>query len=771
MAVTIGSLGFDLRGYSDKVSGDVRKGLDGVYRDMTKKGSAFNKVTKSMAIGLAAVGTAAVGMGYLVSREISKIITVTNEETVALGQQAKVAGTTVENLQVLAKASGRFGIEQDKLSDILKDVNDKVGDFLITGAGPMVDFFEQIGPKVGVTADDFKDLSSDKALGLYVDSLEKANVSQSEMTFFMEAIASDATALIPVFRNSGEAIADAEKDLNRFGLTLTTLDVSQVEQASQEMARLRQQSGLLKQIIGVELAPVIVGISRNLLDYGDEASSAGDETRSLREDIGALIDDAAKGADVLVAIGARVKNNFEAYGLLIEKVAFEATKSVSKMVEGLEDGARGAAMVANLLTNGLIDIKVPDIGGDLLKNFQNNQEGFGEILNSRIEENLKKNEELMGIISGDEPGFFQDSVSRGRDALDSNSFENYFPGGNGGRVLGTAADGSAGVLPPLEDATSAPAYLTAADLPMFDEVTDKITDQAALWDGMAETQTDMARTRLEEIEMEQQELDRLSLMGKITDETYHRRLTALDAEMDSILRTNDLIDRQDDLLERATGEVRILADSWGIVAARTELALMRVRDSFELTDAVEDQFLAVMGNMGSAIDSFVDEGRFEIGDFVKDVLKDLLKIELKSAIIGGIFGAGANKGMESSGLLGSLLGGFGGSDSKGSGLLGGIKSIFGGFFADGGIAPAGKLSVVGERGPELIAPSTARRVIPMEDVTGGTGATAVNQYFETGVTRAELGPALDRASAKGAEMALRAIQQGGSFRDGFRAAI
>jgi len=61
----------------------------------------------------------------------------------------------------------------------------------------MADFFETVAPLVGVTADNFKDLSGPQALQLYVDSLEKANLSQSQMTFFMEAIASDATALLP----------------------------------------------------------------------------------------------------------------------------------------------------------------------------------------------------------------------------------------------------------------------------------------------------------------------------------------------------------------------------------------------------------------------------------------------------------------------------------------------------------------------------------------------------------------------------------------------
>lgn len=83
-------------------------------------------------------------------------------------------------------------------------MNDRIGDFNTTGGGPMKDFFEQIAPKVGITAEAFKNLSGPQALQLYYDSLKKAGASQQEMTFFLEAMASDATALIPLLEQGGE---------------------------------------------------------------------------------------------------------------------------------------------------------------------------------------------------------------------------------------------------------------------------------------------------------------------------------------------------------------------------------------------------------------------------------------------------------------------------------------------------------------------------------------------------------------------------------------
>jgi hypothetical protein len=123
---------------------------------------------------------------------------------------SQIAGTTAEEFQRFAVGAETVGFAMDKTADIIKDVNDKIGDFLATGAGPMADFFENIAPQVGVTADEFKNLSGTDALALYVRSLEEANVNQAEMTFYMEALASDATALVPL-------LSDNATEMKRLG--------------------------------------------------------------------------------------------------------------------------------------------------------------------------------------------------------------------------------------------------------------------------------------------------------------------------------------------------------------------------------------------------------------------------------------------------------------------------------------------------------------------------------------------------------------------------
>jgi hypothetical protein len=135
-----------------------------------------------------------------------------------IDQLSQVANAAPEVFQRWSAASATVGVEQEKLADILKDVNDRVGDFLQTGGGPMADFFENIAPRVGVTADQFARLSGPEALQLYVDSLERAGVSQQEMTFYLEAMASDTTRLIPLLQNGGAEMTRLGAQAQALGL-------------------------------------------------------------------------------------------------------------------------------------------------------------------------------------------------------------------------------------------------------------------------------------------------------------------------------------------------------------------------------------------------------------------------------------------------------------------------------------------------------------------------------------------------------------------------
>ena len=153
-----------------------------------------------------------------------------------LGILADIAGVGVEEFQSLAYATEQFGFTAEKTADVMKDINDKFGDFFQTGAGPLADFFENIAPKVGVTAKQFARLSGPDALQLYVNSLQKAGVSQKEMTFYLEALGSDLTALIPLLQNGGQELDRLTKKFEESGAAIDEDLVEKARAAREELS-------------------------------------------------------------------------------------------------------------------------------------------------------------------------------------------------------------------------------------------------------------------------------------------------------------------------------------------------------------------------------------------------------------------------------------------------------------------------------------------------------------------------------------------------------
>ena len=160
-------------------------------------------------------------------------------------QLAGVSGVGVEEFQKLAFAAKTVNIEQDKLADIFKDTSDKMGDFMQVGSGAMVDFFEKIAPMVGATKEEFVGLSGADALQKYFNFLEKANIPHADMVFYMEAIASDATMLIPLLENGGEAFKKLGDGAEEAGNVMKTEVIDALTDAQNALDRFKKKATIV----------------------------------------------------------------------------------------------------------------------------------------------------------------------------------------------------------------------------------------------------------------------------------------------------------------------------------------------------------------------------------------------------------------------------------------------------------------------------------------------------------------------------------------------
>lgn len=321
--MAIGQLVVKIIGDSTQLTQDLVQAGKETESFAAKGRVAVNTFGKAAAGAFAAAGAAAAALSVQTAQQIRE-----------LDNLASVANTSVAEFQRMAYASRTVGIEQDKLADILKDVNDRVGDFNATGGGPMADFFEKIAPRVGVTAEQFRNLSGPQALQLYVDSLQKANLSQADMTFYMEAMASDSTRLIPLLKDGGAAMGELAAEAEALGLGLSAVDVAKVQAANAELAKVGAIVDSGAQALTVELMPIIGAAAEAFREMVQEAGGFGPIIQKAMGYAATAVGVFADGLRGIQLIAKGLELGFEAFSFAVNRIFLAVSQSVDWLING-----------------------------------------------------------------------------------------------------------------------------------------------------------------------------------------------------------------------------------------------------------------------------------------------------------------------------------------------------------------------------------------------------------------------------------------------------
>lgn len=187
--------------------------------------------------------------------------------------------------------------------------------------------------------------------------------------------------------------------------------------------------------------------------------------------------------------------------------------------------------------------------------------------------------------------------------------------------------------------------------------------------------------------------NRLAALGKNVTAADDTRANS------EIAQARKVADEKVKILEDQISKEKALRND---ASAGAKQAMEQIAKSFDPFQVAQMRVNTLFGNMESAIDSFVETGKFSFSDFTRSVIQDLIKIELKAQatqLLKGALSAGGS-------FLSSLLG-----------------------FAGGGNPPVGKPSIVGEKGPELFVPRTAGTIVPNNQLgMGGSQQTVNNNY-------------------------------------------
>ncbi|WOQ33287.1 hypothetical protein [Acinetobacter baumannii] len=131
------------------------------------------------------------------------------------------------------------------------------------GEGEMMDFFEKVAPKIGVTIDMFKDLSGPEVIQAYYDGLEKANLSHAEIITYMEQIVDDGSLLIPLLKDGGAGFKKWGEEAKNAGAIMSKDMVNNLGKAKENLYTLELQFQGFQAMLINSVTPAVTAIAQN----------------------------------------------------------------------------------------------------------------------------------------------------------------------------------------------------------------------------------------------------------------------------------------------------------------------------------------------------------------------------------------------------------------------------------------------------------------------------------------------------------------------------
>lgn len=305
--------------------------------------------TYGMAIaGIA--GSAAMALGSLAAS--------TANQAAELEIFANRANTTTQEFQKMAVGASAMGIEGDKLSDMMKDFNEKMGELTAVGAGGGKDFFDKLSGDMKGGAKEAKSLilemqklSGPEALQMYVDKLEDAGVSQQEMSFYLESMASDMTDLYPLLANGGEGMKLYGDMAERAGLIMTDQTKEAALALKDQMFMLDLQFQGAKNQLVTAVIPAFVDVADAFLG----GSEQGLQLTSVAEGVGTAIRSIGKvaiGATASIQMFGKGLGGLAAAGSALVSGDFQLAKSIlAEMRADISTTALDAAAKMDAIDN------------------------------------------------------------------------------------------------------------------------------------------------------------------------------------------------------------------------------------------------------------------------------------------------------------------------------------------------------------------------------------------------------------------------------------
>lgn len=298
----------------------------------------------------------AAGLGTGVAAGLSVMVSHSIDAGTEMARLAKSVDVSTSSMSGWAHAAKTVNIESDKMADIFKDVSDKIGDFATTGGGGAADMFE----KLNLDIKDFVELAPDQQLIKIGEALDGVQ-TQSEKVFFLEALAGDASRLLPLLENDAELLRELTQEAEDLGVAISDVDAIKLEAAGRSFERVQAVATGLSNQLAVKVAPIIEVLADNLVG----AATEGDRLGKIVE-TGFTV--GAKAASVFADGAHGVRISLKGVQVVARALNFVLVGGFVKLIEIIADVGNAIVRGIALPIRKILELAAPfsDIAKDAL---------------------------------------------------------------------------------------------------------------------------------------------------------------------------------------------------------------------------------------------------------------------------------------------------------------------------------------------------------------------------------------------------------------------
>lgn len=226
---------------------------------LKKLGGLFRSLGKGVTIGTGAAGIA-----------LAALTVKTMQATDALGKTSDKLGVMPAKLQAMQRAAQLTGVSVDTANMALQRMVRRVQEASL-GTGEAKGAIAQLG----LEAKELAQLPVDEQFKRIADAMGDVSESGEKVRLAMKLFDSEGVALVNTLALGSAGLEKIEADMDAFGLSLTRIEISRVEQANDAFLLARENVKSFAQSFVVQLAPAVKLLSDKFSDFAKEQGGFG----------------------------------------------------------------------------------------------------------------------------------------------------------------------------------------------------------------------------------------------------------------------------------------------------------------------------------------------------------------------------------------------------------------------------------------------------------------------------------------------------------------